>query len=184
MRLNEKQKRALESDRATTALKEMGVSFKRAGEAFAAANPTLPYYEVPKVGIIPWIWRLLGRWLDKVGMGRSGVRDYLERPGRGGVVHLDFNKGHKGYYITLTGRRPATYFFPDLYDALAELQILVWSSELKTVKVEFCIHKAAADDIQTLLGEAGMAEWLAGLVEVSSLNTASTIRHRITVSLT
>lgn len=75
MRRNVDERRALESLRATAALKAMGVPFKGAGETIegvgeaiptiGAANPILPYYEVPKAGIIAWIWRTLGWWLDK-----------------------------------------------------------------------------------------------------------------------
>ena len=79
-------------------------------------------------------------------------------------MHLDLNKGPDGYYITLTGPEPATYFYPVLKDALAELKVLVRAQvlklDMKTERVELRIHKAAVDDIRTLLGEGGMEKWL------------------------
>ena len=78
-------------------------------------------------------------------------------------MHLDISKGPDGYYITLTDPEPASYYYSDLEDALAELEALVRVRELKTEEVELCIYGAAIDDIQTLLGEAGMEKWLNGL---------------------
>ena len=75
-------------------------------------------------------------------------------------MQVDINKGPDGYYITLAGPEPATYFYPALIDALAELYDQVWAPELKSAKVEVSIYEAAADDIRTLLGEAGMEKWL------------------------
>jgi len=78
-------------------------------------------------------------------------------------VQVDINKGPDGYYITLAGPEPATYFYPALLDALAELYDQVWAPELKNAKVEVSIYEAAADDIQTWLGDEGMEKWLDGM---------------------